>query len=885
MKKTNQKEYFKQLTKVTHPENLKVAVVKYNSKTDSYTPGIRYNSEKYEVHDERNIAVNEVVFDFDWSSYKANYQRAKLVVEALENRKIPFIICATGGKGIHIHSFFNKLTFTTPKGKELFKTALSHYFNYKHLRLWFWNTILEEAGIEEKYRNKQIDPKVLKFNYYAGTTHLIRDIGGRKHYKNNEGEFEANYKTWIPREEFKSIKPRINNISNVQYPDKILTFNIDEEELCSYLTNYNDLQSKSEVKQLTNERIKGNYVDLDGVLKIREGLNEGNRSSGASIIAIAARIDNLGKKEAYDLIEEYADSCSQLGSRFTKEEGEQWVDWIYNHDKPYWNCQLLEDIGVHERELCEHCQLQNKEAIEFLTQTTMLKQIKEVLDMEIVGEDDIKILIFLLSLSKNFPSKTGKPGWNLPQDPMSQNIILSCDSASGKTWMTKKVIQLFGDEDQDYFVVSRITKNAINYYTDINMDGKIIFIEELQGMDENTSQLRVWMSEGKLNLQTVEKVMNEEGQEVNTLVKKTTTGQPTFITNQAEGVVEDQLNNRSWVLSLDASESQTAKILDYQDNMTKGKQKIDGLKIRKIKDALQQLKPYHFIISFADRKAMSIPIKDVRSRRDYEKFLTLIKCSAYLHQHQRLISVDEDGNEFINCDIKDYDIAREYSSNVLGATFSGLTNAQIDLINYLKRCSWSNEFQISDVMRNLGKSQPHWYGLLKQLANLGFVSCEKELGNSTIYTLIQSKALNIINLPSGEELLKKIDSTYKQSSEEQKVAKSSKHSVPAQQLIGATEIRAQKTETHLLQNENDGLDKRSNPTQNVSQKVSSLLFIGAINRNDVINYFKKTNKHLVKFVDIKERFGCSDKDLEKVLDYLKSESFVMEAKPGLYILL
>ena len=42
----------------------------------------------------------------------------------------------------------------------------------------------------------------------------------------------------------------------------------------------------------------------------------------------------------------------------------------------------------------------------------------------------------------------------------------------------------------------------------------------MQGLDEHTSQLRVWMSEGQLTLNTVEKLKDEDGNEVNTLIKK-----------------------------------------------------------------------------------------------------------------------------------------------------------------------------------------------------------------------------------------------------------------------------------------------------------------------------------------------------------------------------
>ena len=51
-------------------------------------------------------------------------------------------------------------------------------------------------------------------------------------------------------------------------------------------------------------------------------------------------------------------------------------------------------------------------------------------------------------------------------------------------------------------------------------------------------------------------------------------------------------------------------------------------------------------------------------------------------------------------------------------------------------------------MRGLGKSQTHWYGQLKQLIDLGFLTCEKNHGKNNIYSLNNSKIEAVIKLPS-----------------------------------------------------------------------------------------------------------------------------------------
>jgi len=752
-----QKEWFEKLEAKCFPE-IKVANDSLNQATKDYRPGMRCDKNKYQFVDQRTVFVNEIIFDLDYKSYVRNYNIAKQIIDVLETRGIKPIITATGGKGIHLHIFFDKLDFKIDKEKEIMKEAFSYGLTWKRIRTWFFNTVLEEAGIpkEDYGTGKAVDSNPINFNYFEGTTRLIRAVGGRKYSKKAGGEFEKMYKTYIPFEMFNKQKVKVHSFERVEYPEKVELFKIDIYELVDFLEKFIEHRKSLDVEQLSNQRLNIKYIDIDGVLKIREGMGTGKRSLGAMVISVACKIDKLSKDDSEDVLNEYVKCCSSAGHRFSLAEALQWRDWVYSSENTYWNCQQLRELEVHNEYSCEFCRSKNKEAIEFLTKTTLLKQIQEALDIEIVGEYHTKMLTFLLTLSKDFPSSTGTPKWNIPGDPMSQNIILASDSSSGKTYMIKKILELFGELDEDYFVISRMSKTVINYMTDVNMDGKIIFIEEMQGLDENTSQLRVWMSEGRLSFDTVEKVKNEEGIEVNAKVKKVTKGQPCFITCQAEGIVEDQLNNRSWVLSMDVSEKQTGKILKYQSDMNQGKVKVDKKKVRLIKDALKQLKPYHFKIPFADHEAMGIPIKDVRSRRDFERFLTLIKCITYVHQKQREV-IEDGGNEFLIADIKDYDIARQYSEGILGATFSGLTNVQIDLINFLKNSSFGFEFSISDVMRNLGKSKPYWRNNLKQMEDMGFITATRAMGNETIFSIVDNKDINIINLPNGEELLKRLE--------------------------------------------------------------------------------------------------------------------------------
>ena len=935
-----QKDYIRKVEKISiNP--LQCSNNYFNKTQKHYVPGKRYSLSRYPLKDYLTVASNQIVFELDSKTYATNYEIAKKIINVLKEREIPYYIFSSGGKGIHIEVWFTKPNMDSKEFKDLFIEALSYGLSFKHIRFWLWNKILDEAHLEGKLRGvgKIIDSACMSFDDLNHKTRLLRIVGGRKIVTDKiSSKEEVYYKTFILKDEFNKRIIKLKDFNKVSYPQDLTPYKLNDSEFSEFLQEFVTKAVNSKIykhKKVDLSKNKG-YLGLDSVQRVLEGLPTGQRSNGAQILAIAMTNDGLDIDEQQKIMQKYVDNCSQIGDPFKLEEAMGWVRWVTEQKEIFWNCELTKQINVHNQDLCNCCKQIYKEANKLLTQSTILNQIEEVLSLEIKGETKTKMLMFLLMLSKDFPSKTGLPGWNIPGDPMSQNIILSSDSSSGKTWITKKILDLFGEKNKDFFIVSRYTKSVLNYYTEINMDNKIIFVEELQGLDESTNQLRVWMSEGELNLETVEKVKDEEGNEVNQKVTRSTVGQPVFITNQAEGVVEDQLNNRSWVLSTDVSDKQTKEILNYQDDINKGYIKDEQEKKRQIQDALQQLQPYHFIVPYSNNNILKIPATDVRSRRDYTKFMTLIKCSAYLHQKQRMI-VKKGDNEFIVCDLKDYDIAKKYSDSILGATFSGLTIQQIDIITNIKRSSWKEEFGVTDLMRLMGKSQPHWYGQLGQLCDLGFIIADKQgIGKSTLYSLNEDKALSLIDLPLNSELtkvfndgieglksnnfevvkpisainkeIKILDKKNKNINPkfigcEEPISgqnRSIYRLIPKSKFIGSNtktgDEPINKTEKTLKTAKKGSKNQRINKSpdltipnlQYIKGKFSvnekGTLFIRLKNK-DIMDFLTNNNQHLTDFETLKMNFKCEDIELENKLKELIKVGEIYEPKPGRYMIL
>jgi DNA primase len=138
---------------------------------DTYRPSYRLDPKHFkEIVDHRTILSNEIVFDFDHKVYLQNYKNARLIINALEERAIPYYIFSTGGKGIHISIFFDKLSLKTDEVKKLYKEALSFNFTWMHIRQWLYKTIIDESGMDNNGK-KILDPQLVNFNELFDGTH------------------------------------------------------------------------------------------------------------------------------------------------------------------------------------------------------------------------------------------------------------------------------------------------------------------------------------------------------------------------------------------------------------------------------------------------------------------------------------------------------------------------------------------------------------------------------------------------------------------------------------------------------------------------------------------------------------------------------------------
>lgn len=673
--------------------------------------------------DHRTIGSNEVVIELDAKSYSQNYLYAEKIVNYLKGADIPHYCFWSGNKSIHIHIFLKlEIDEHNKEVTEVLKKAKEAGCNiYQEIRVAFAKEIVEQSGFSPHLigHGKVVDLAKLKWNDLSGKVTLIRSCGGAN-IKSDGFTKTENWKTYyqvLPSQKPRKNKP--NNFLEVDYPDTLDKYDIGQPFIVTVAQDFVDRLAPHR-KSFKTFDFKGVFLNTPCNRIIREGLKAGQRNQGAKILAIACRKDNLTFEQAEEVLKEYVANCSRVPEPYEWEEASGWLKWIYNEPEVFWNCSLPQSIGICDKNDCTYWKEKNKEGMSAFKTETPLKLVKGALDKLIVGEEDLKMALFLLYLTKDY-----SPEWC---------ILIDGPAASGKSHVMKAVASLFGEEDEAWHVMSRISATALNHLGDMADDWKnsIVIIEEIQGARQSIEQLRVAISEGKLTYVGSEEY-KEDGMKGHQAKKKVVDlSNVLFVTNNAEELDEgSQLASRSWILNTDTSKEQTRNIIktkvDLFSEMNTKEEREDivtripevGI-IRQGMAILEQ--PDQTIFPFPDELRLLIPTSTVRARRDVLKLITLIKASAKWHQHHRTW-IRTDTQNVLVADWRDVWNVYRYAGEALNSSAQGLGPKDSQRLNtIISELGGSPiQFDKDSVMRWCKIDDSPAKKLLANLCNAGFI--------------------------------------------------------------------------------------------------------------------------------------------------------------------
>jgi DNA primase len=298
-------------------------------------------------------------------------------------------------------------------------------------------------------------------------------------------------------------------------------------------------------------------------------------------------------------------------------------------------------------------------ALALLTDPQLVDRI--VADLEatgVVGEATNALVAYLAAVSRKLPA------------PLA--VIIQSASAAGKTSLMEAVLALVPPEERVQY--SAMTGQALFYLGETDLKHKVLAIVEEEGAARASYALKLLQSEGQLTIASTG--------------KDPTTGRLVTETYHVEGPVaivltttaldvDEELLNRALVLTVDESAAQTRAIHRRQ----RDRRTLDGLLARATRDACltlhrdaqRLLQPLAVVNPFAPE--LTFVDGRTRTRRDHEKYLTLIDAIALLHQHQRDVKTVTRGAQeihYVEVTPADIALANRLASAVLARALDEL---------------------------------------------------------------------------------------------------------------------------------------------------------------------------------------------------------------------
>jgi hypothetical protein len=307
------------------------------------------------------------------------------------------------------------------------------------------------------------------------------------------------------------------------------------------------------------------------------------------------------------------------------------------------------------------------EALDLLRDPKLLDRIVD--DFNVVGDRTNKLVGYLAAVSRKL------------DQPLA--VLIQSTSAAGKTTLMESVLNFCPPEDVVKF--SAMTGQSLYYMPEGGLKHRILAIVEEEGAARASYALKLLQSEGELRIAST-------GKEVSSgrlTAQEYRVEGPTMLFLTTTSIqVDEELQNRCLVLTVHEDREQTRAIHDLQ----RKRQTLDGLLAASShqktlvlhRNAQRLLKPLLIVNSYAER--LTFPTTRTRTRRDHQKYLTLIRTITLLHQHQRPVrTVEHDGRpvEFIEVTPGDIEQANRLAGEVLSRCLDDLPPQTRNLLGLL----------------------------------------------------------------------------------------------------------------------------------------------------------------------------------------------------------
>ena len=378
---------------------------------------------------------------------------------------------------------------------------------------------------------------------------------------------------------------------------------------------------------------------------------------------------------------------------------------------------------------------EQNDALALLKSPDLLQQIlNDYNRCGIVGEETNKLVGYLAAVSRQL------------SEPIA--IIIQSTSAAGKSALMDAVLSFMPEEERVQY--SAMTGQSLFYMGETNLKHKILAISEEEGASQAAYALKLLQSEGQLTIASTGKDA-DTGKHV---THEYTVEGPVMIFLTTTAIdIDEELMNRCIVLTVDEDREQTQAIHQLQ----RKKRTLAGLLAKAEKETIltlhhnaqRLLKPLHVVNPFAEQ--LTFLDDKTRTRRDHDKYLTLIEAIALLHQYQREVKTTVykgQSLEYIEATIDDIRIANQLANDVLGRSLDELPPQTRRLLNHIddlvkQQCKQNNitrtdyRFSRRDVRLYCSWSDAQVKKHVKRLEELEYLLVHRgQRGQSFLYELL-----------------------------------------------------------------------------------------------------------------------------------------------------
>jgi DNA primase catalytic core len=309
-----------------------------------------------------------------------------------------------------------------------------------------------------------------------------------------------------------------------------------------------------------------------------------------------------------------------------------------------------------------------KEAEELLGSPNLIERIgRDFETCGMVGEKNNRLVGYLACTSRLLPR------------PLA--VIIQSTSAAGKSTLMDAILAMFPEEERIKY--SAMTGQSLYYLGESNLKHKVLAIVEEEGAERASYALKLLQSEGELTIASTGK--NPKTGQMETQTYHVEGPVMIFLTTTAIDI-DEELQNRCLTLSVDESTEQTKRIHEVQRSartlagIERGEAR-DGI-LRAHRNAQRLLESFPVWNPFVEQ--LTFTSERTRTRRDHEKYLTLIDAVTLLHQKQRQRVTLPSGRQALAATLDDIKTANRLAPEVLGRSLDELPPQTRKLWNVIK---------------------------------------------------------------------------------------------------------------------------------------------------------------------------------------------------------